>query len=253
MDTEIALYGSLSVVAVLMLTQAGFYLLPSFRSEGHSRWLDASAGTALAYVFAHLLPKLASSQEKFTGVPVSEAAGYLRNHMYLVALAGLVCVYWLQETTERVAASEESKVGGMHWAPWLLIGGYGLYFLQVGYLLADMPRPEPISYMLIGLVLSLHVLGIVHGLRSMNPQRYRNVLRWVYPATTLSGWLIGALTVLPATIVLFFSAFIAGGIIIIAIREELPTRHHSSFATFFVSVCLMTMGILLAQDIQARA
>ncbi len=253
MPTEIALYGSLAVIVLLMLTQATFYRWPPFRSKGPSRWLDVSAGTALAYVFAHLLPKLASSQEKFTGVPVSEAAGYLRNHMYLVALAGLVCVYWLERTTERVAATENIKPGLASWAPWLLIGGYGLYFLQLGYLLADMPRPEPLSYLLIGLVLGLHVMGIVHGLRSMNPLRYQQVLRWIYPATTLTGWLIGALTTLPATVVLFFSAFIAGGIIVIAIREELPADHSSNFATFFASVVLMSMAILLAQEIQIRA
>jgi len=251
MPTDIALYGSLAVIVLLMLTQATFYRWPPFRSEGHSRWLDVSAGTALAYVFAHLLPKLASSQEKFTGVPVSEAAGYLRHHVYLIALAGLVFVYWLETATERAAAGTATRAGTANWAPWLLIGGYGFYFMQLGYLLADMPRPEPLSYLLIGLVLGLHVMGIVHGLRSMNPHRYQRVLRWVYPTTTLTGWLIGVLTVLPATVVLLFSAFIAGGIIVIAIREELPGDHHASFPVFLMSVTLTSMAILLVHELQA--
>jgi hypothetical protein len=73
----------------------------------------------------------------------------------------------------------------------------------------------------------------------------------VYPTTTLTGWLIGVLTVLPATVVLLFSAFIAGGIIVIAIREELPGDHHASFPVFLTSVTLTSMAILLVHELQA--
>ena len=172
--------------------------------------------------------------------------------MYLVAFIGLVTVYWLETTTERAlleARSQPSKnqLGGM-----LLAGGYGLYFLQLGYLLADMPRPEPLAYLLVGVVLMLHALGMAHGLRSANSARYDASLRWLYSVILALGWLIGIATQLPATVVMFFSAFTAGAIIIIAIREELPRQGKTHFPAFLGGAILTSMAALVVQELQTR-
>lgn len=246
-----ALAGSMAVVALIIAIQTTLSRWRLLHRGARPPWIDASAGAALAYVFAYLIPKLASSQEKFTDVAVSDAAGFVQHQMYLLAMAGLVIVYWLESATERANLAVAAGGAGKRWSAILLAGGYGLYFLQLGYLLADMPRPEANAYLLTGLVLGLHVMGLVHRVRQMDPRRYERTLRWTYAGLTLLGWLIGVLTHLPATVVMIFSALIAGGIMIIALREELPNQGKARFPPFLASIILTTLAILWVQAAQA--
>jgi len=245
-----ALVGSMAVVALIIAIQTTLGRWRFLHREAHPPWIDVSAGAALAYVFAYLIPKLASSQEKFTGVPVSEAAGFVQHHMYLLALTGLVVVYWLESATERANLAFAAGGARNRWSATLLAGGYGLYFMQLGYLLADMPRPEASSYVLAGLVLGLHAMGLAHKVRQMDPRHYERTLRWTYGSLTLLGWLIGVLTHLPATVVMIFSALFAGGIMIIALREELPSQGRARFPPFLASIILATLAILWVQAVQ---
>ena len=246
-----ALFGSLAVVALLVLIQTTLGRWPVMR--GRPVLIDLAAGTALAYVFVHLLPKLASTQEKFTGVSISEASGLIRNHVYLVALAGLVLTYWLESSSDRAARNAASGNPPPIRYRAALAGGYGLYFLFIGYVIADMPRPDALSYLLVGVVLGFHMIGLVYGLHHTTGAWYEPVLRWIFAALVLLGWLIGYLTRLPATMVLFVSALISGGIIIIALREELPGHGSVRFAPFLVSVVLTSFGILWIHTLQIAA
>jgi len=62
-----ALLGSLFVVLVLMLNQLTIGRWHFLHGSARSPWLSVSAGTAIAYVFVYLLPKLALSQQKLDG------------------------------------------------------------------------------------------------------------------------------------------------------------------------------------------
>jgi len=247
----ISLYGSLAVIIVLMTIHLTIGRWQLLQRHAHGAWLSVSAGAALAYVFVHLLPKLALNQEKFVGVPVSEAFGFLRHHMYLVALAGLVATYWMESETARATHSEHANQGMPARALALLIVGYGLYFLLLGYVVADVPRPELPAYLLIGAVLTLHVGGMTHGLRMEHPRSYDGLLRWVYAAATLLGWIIGTATRLPETTTLVWSSFTAGGITITAIREELQPHTHARFLPFLLGVAVTTAAILALHEMQS--
>ncbi|MGD8417276.1 MAG: hypothetical protein PVH91_09480 [Pseudomonadales bacterium] len=244
-----ALFGSLSVVILLVSIQTTLGRWPWLEERQHPVLIDLAAGAALAYVFVHLLPKLASTQEKFTGVTVSEASGFVHNHVYLLALIGLVLVYWLEAASDRAV---ENATSGHAEVPYraVLAGGYGLYFLMLGYLIADMPRPDALSYLLVGIVLGLHMVGIVHRLRRMAPTWYDRALRWIFASLVLLGWLAGRLTALPATMVMLVSALVSGGIIIIALREELPGHGSLRIVPFLGSVVLTSLGILWIHALQ---
>jgi putative ABC transport system ATP-binding protein len=53
-----------------------------------SRWLSAAGGVSVAYVFVHILPDLAASEETLRKA-AGESLGFLEHHVYLLALLGL--------------------------------------------------------------------------------------------------------------------------------------------------------------------
>ncbi|TFG85341.1 MAG: hypothetical protein E4H19_08870 [Chromatiales bacterium] len=248
-----ALYGSLTVVMLLIVIQTTVGHWKFLDRTAHSPWLSVSAGTALAYVFVYLLPKLAAIQEKISGSSASPTEDFLRVHVYLLALLGFVVFYWLGWASERASHDRHSKLLALDRSMILLVLGYSAYFAQLGYMVADLPRPVLGTYFLIGAVLMLHVLGINHGLRNLHVERYERLLRWVYAAATLSGWFIGIGTEAPLSTVAFWSAFTAGGIMITAIREELPNQDKARFLPFLAGATITSVVILLFYDLQSRS
>lgn len=70
--------------------------------EGTPRsiWLSVAGGVSVAYVFVHLLPEVSEVQETLAEA-LGGTLGFLENHGYLVALAGLVVFYGLERAARR--------------------------------------------------------------------------------------------------------------------------------------------------------
>ncbi|MEZ5559783.1 MAG: hypothetical protein R3E86_14725 [Pseudomonadales bacterium] len=239
-----ATFGSLAVVVLLVLNQLTIGGWRFLHGRARSPWLSVSAGTALAYVFVHLLPKLALSQQKLDGSLWVGAYGFWRNHLYLIALGGLAMYYCLDTLARRSVRRRELGRRAQRGSLILVVGVYGLYYLQLGYVVADVPRPGVGAYLLIAGVLSVHLMGINHGLRDLQPARYDSQLRWVYTASLVGGWLAGILTELKLETVSMLSAFIAGGIMYAAMREELPAHDSARLVPFVLGVTVTTLAIL---------
>lgn len=233
-------WGSLAVVALFAVIHVTVGSWPIFMGPRARIWRSVGAGTALAYVFAHLLPEIATVQDQLVAVH-GDASIWVRRGAYLLALSGLLIFLAFEGQIDRrdtgvTAAPEPPFVA--------LIFGYGLYTAQVGYLMATMPRPGLISYVLVAFILGLHLSGLDHGVYRRNQVAYQRVLRWVYVATTLAGWAIGMLTDALQTAVVLVSAFIGGGIIITAIRDELPREGESRSHAFFIAAVVASAAIL---------
>jgi hypothetical protein len=221
------------------------------RSE-HSSWLSVSAGTALAYVFVYLLPKLGATQEKLNAIMLtSDWDPLLRNQIYLIALLGLVSFFWLGWLDERVGHTNGSTEQLRKSRLLLHIGGYGVYSMQIGFLVAGIPRPDHLSHFLATVVLGVHLMGVDHGIREKTPGSYDALLRWVFSGALFLGWGLGTSTRMLDTFVMLWSAFIGGGIVITALRDELPRGHITRFAPFFLGVIGASAAILTVQSLQS--
>jgi hypothetical protein len=66
-----------------------------------SIWLSIGGGVSVAYVFVHLLPELAESQEVIAEA-IGEGLAVLENHVYVVALLGLAAFYGLERAAARI-------------------------------------------------------------------------------------------------------------------------------------------------------
>jgi hypothetical protein len=242
--------GSLLVIAALATVHVTIGKWRWLHGTTHSPWLSVSAGTALAYVFAHLLPKLASTQEKLIAVLSQFWDPVLYNQTYLIALIGFVVFFWVGWIDNQTERSEAAEPVRRRRLLVLHIGGYGMYYLQIGLLIAELPRPDAVSYVLAGAVLSLHFMGVDHILRNSDPLSYDRWLRWIFTAALVIGWALGVTTTSLNTLFMLLSAFIAGGIIVTAIREELPSDKGTRFLPFALGVLGSSLAIVALGVIQ---
>ncbi|MHA6347082.1 ZIP family metal transporter [Roseivivax sp. CAU 1761] len=196
-----------------------------------SRWLSAAGGVAVAYVFLHILPELAEHREVLA--ETEALPGFLAEPMvFLVALAGLVAFYGLSKLAahwRRRAEDPDSETEG---AFWLHLGSFAVYNLIVGYLLLHREETGLGSLLIFGAVMSLHFVTADFGLRHDHRHRYDSVARWILAGAVLGGWALGTAIEVPESGVAVLFAFLAGGMVLNVLKEELPEERESSFLPF---------------------
>lgn len=218
---------TLTLVAVHVF--AGHMRLPGIP---RSRWLSFSGGAAVAYVFLHLLPELSAHQRTVAGHLSLDATA--TPTIYLVALVGLMTFYGLERHARRVARrrrpDDNAGAGGSLFR--LHEASFAAYNLLIGYLLVHRERPGVGELGLYTLAIALHFLAADHGLREHYGSRYDRVARWWFAAAVVAGAAIGAVVELPPTAIAILFAFLAGGIVLNVLKDELPAERESAFVPF---------------------
>jgi len=213
-----------------------------------SRWLSAAGGISVAYVFVHLLPDLAEEQETIREA-TGEGLSFLEYHVYLVALVGLAAFYGLERAAkvsrgrERSAGREDSTEGGVFW---LHAVSFAVYNALIGYLLLHREDSGPGSLVLFAFAMGVHFVVNDYGLRRDHKGAYDRIGRWVLAAAVLAGWVVGlSFEVSEAALAVLF-AFLAGGVIMNVLKEELPEERESRFWAFALGAALYSVILLLA-------
>ncbi len=203
-----------------------------------SRWLSAASGVSVAYVFVHILPDLAEHQ---TALAEVAPLGFVEHHVYLVALVGLAAFYGLERLIKRDDEDGKRNPGVF----WLHIGSFTVYNTLIGYLLVHRESPglEPLFYFFIAL--TLHFLVNDIGLRHDHKALYDHWGRWILSAAVLLGWLVGVLTEIDEAALAVLFAFLAGGVILNVLKEELPEERQSRFSAFLLGTAGYTVLLLL--------
>jgi zinc transporter ZupT len=201
-----------------------------------SRWLSMACGVSVAYVFIHIFPDLQEAQSRMEGswnfLPLVE------HHVYLVALLGLSIFYGLERMVKSSQKRGESSApGDGHGTPpagvfWLHILSFGVYNFLIGYLLVHREEQDVRGLLFFFVALALHFLINDYGLRQDHKDTYERLGRWILSGAILIGWVAGLATqVNQATTDVLF-AFLAGGIILNVLKEELPEERRSRFSAF---------------------
>lgn len=209
-----------------------------------SRWLSIASGSSVAYVFLHLIPELTAAQttleESFDG-----PLGHVDHHAYFIAALGLTVFYGLERVAVRDREQDASPAGptgaGVFW---LHVGSFAVYNLLIGYLLADRSA-DPREYLAFVTALALHFLVNDYGLRKHHQHRYHDIGRWALSLAVCTGALIGATWALPEEAVLAMLAFVAGGIILNVLKEELPAERESRFGAFAAGMIAFALFLAL--------
>ncbi|WP_328824250.1 hypothetical protein [Metabacillus schmidteae] len=86
------------------------------------------------------------------------------------------------------------------------------------------------------LALAVHFVTNDHSLRKDHKKVYDRFGRWLLTFAILLGWLVGVFIELKEIYISLLTAFLAGGIILNVLKEELPEERKSSFVAFFLGL-----------------
>lgn len=211
-----------------------------------SVWLSAAGGVSVAYVFVHVLPELAEQQARFEQMP-GTAIGAVEHHVYLLSLIGLGLFYGLERMAKsraRRSASQSTDRYRPDLAYRANLGAYALYNALIGYLLLHREEEDPRGLLIYAIAMTLHFVVNDHGLRADHGAVYDRVGRWLLAAAPLAGWAFGVAIPIPPPMIAALFGFLAGGVVLNVLKEELPENRESRFSAFASGAVLYTVLLL---------
>lgn len=212
-----------------------------------SQWLSMAGGSAVAFVFLHILPELSRGQEAVDASSLL-ILGFLEQHVYIVALIGLM-TYYAVEHAVKVSHSgtvETSSVISRR-VFWTQMAAFGLYNAIIGYLLLHRYESGVTTLVIFTLAMLLHLMVNDHALRELHQQDYHDFGRWLLAATVLGGWALGLVVDISEAALGLLFAFIAGAIILNVLKEELPRERQSKVWAFVVGATGYSVVLLLLE------
>ena len=236
------------IAAVFSATHVAGPALRFLQRTPRSIWLSAAGGVSVAYVFVHLLPELAAHQETFGGEFEGGFLAELESHIYLIALVGLSVFYGLDRlarTSARRAATAGAAPRPAIGVFWIHLSAFAAYNLLIGYLLLHREEADGRSLVLYAVAMGLHFVVNDQGLRQQHGPTYDHRGRWILAAAPLIGWGLGLLGPAPTLMVSSLFAFLAGGVVLNVLKEELPEDRESRFAAFAAGAAIYA-ALLLA-------
>ncbi len=206
-----------------------------------SGWLSFGGGISVAYVVLHLLPEVADGHavlaEAVRIEALAEEAGWL------VVLLGLALFYGVEVAARR---SRDQVRGGRdtgEWVFWFSMASYALYNLLIGYLLHGRADTGGGPFALFVIAMGVHFVINDFALREHHKKSYERLGRWLLVGALFLGVMVGEVTDVREATVATVLAFIAGGVILNVLKEELPAEAESRLGPFLAGVA--AYGLLL--------
>lgn len=235
---------SLALALALVHLLAG--RLRSLAVIPRSRWLSMAGGASVAYVFVHLLPEVQEASETV------DARGFfpavLDAHVYLVSLLGFATFYGLEQFVRR-SRDRERRPRRLEWRAdtavfWLHCGSFAVYNALIGYLLVHREVPGVTSLLTYAAAMGLHFLVNDVGLREHHGDVYHRRGRWLLAGAIVAGCGLGYAVAVDELALALLVAFLAGGVILNVIKEELPADRESRFWAFAAGATGYTLVLL---------
>jgi predicted membrane protein len=212
-----------------------------------SHWLSMAGGTAVAFVFVHIIPELARGQEHITESGQAPA-DFLDQHTYILALIGLIAFYGLEHLVKVRHPGETKESPRLsHHIFWVHIGSFAFYNAIIGYLLIHRDVPGLSVLAAFTLAMMLHFVVNDHALREHHKDDYHDVGRWLLAGSVLAGWLAGLLIEVSDAVVSMLFAFVAGAIVLNVLKEELPDERESKFWAFALGAAAYSILFVIVE------
>lgn len=212
-----------------------------FRELKRGAWLSFSGGAAAAYIFLYLLPILNDMSYELAADDGFWPDG---EWIFVAALAG-TCVFHVIEVYARRGDDSTRPNGDPRF--WAQIGAFALYNVLVGALFVVKPYASTLDAIIYQSALILHFAVIDLSLRERHPQTYDRFGRWIMAGAVVLGWGVGhfGITHLRASGLAF--AFLAGGMILNVLKEELSETARVSLVPFAAGAGVFALLFLVAR------
>jgi len=203
---------------------AGRFHFPE--NKWHTRFLSMAGGAAVSYVFVELMPKLGVSETTLQAIS-TDIIPLKERHVYLVAFLGFLFFYGMHRLSTGEFKLKASVVF------WLNMASYTFLNFLVGYEIVDINDPFIQPLYLFVVALGLHYFITDRAMREKHPGIYHDFGKYVLVLALYAGYIAGLLTEIPATLIIYGVAFVAGGMILNVLSYELPHDQKSqSFLAF---------------------
>ena len=201
-----------------------------------SPWLSASAGVAIGYVFIYLLPKLADMKYGLAG---DGYASFIERHFFVFVMLGFLVYYKVGWASAAANVPE-------HWRGAARLAhrsGFIGYNLMLGYTVTAFKNPDIVAALLAVALLGFHLMGIDHHLRHARPRSFDRQVRYLLAASLVVGWVFGVTTDLSDEAVALWTAILAGSMLMMVLKEELPGDLGGHFVPFTLGVIVSSLAI----------
>ena len=209
-------------------------------------WLSFAGGIAVSYVFLHVLPELGAHGETFAeGLDADPVQA--ETWVYSLSLFGLAVFYGLERRVKISRERSKAEGEGDRIADkllWVHIGSFASLNLMIGYLLLHREDPTLAGLALYFIAMALHFATADFGMRADHKQAYDRIGRWVIAGAVLAGWIIGTWVELSELAIGCVFAFVAGGVVLNVMKEELPEDRKSRFAPFALGALLYAVLVV---------
>lgn len=195
-------------------------------------------GIAVAYVFVHVLPDLAERQREIETLGL-DAVAILAHHAYLVALLGFVVYFEVERIGTRADVLDRGDP-----AFWIHLGAFALYNASIGYLLHAQLAAGLVSLLEYVVAIGLHLAVIEYSLQSHYEGIYEGLGQAILAVALVTGAAIGYVATVGTLGRVGLFAFVGGGVVFNAIKEELTLVDEGRFSAFTLGAALYT-GLLL--------
>jgi len=236
----------------LALTHAFATQLPIYSIIPRFRWISFAGGVALSYVFLEVFPELSHAQTELehSEIPLIQ---YFENHVYILALMGLIIYYGLDLLALNVRTTgkhqekhqEESEESGRVTIFWIHIIVFAILNAISGYLLQDLGEHSLLACILLFIAIALHMFIIDEHLRGHYQALYNKQGRWLLVAAVILGAILGQTVHLNEATISIVWSFLAGSIILNVLNRELPREKENCFFSFLGGATFFTVLLLL--------
>ncbi len=239
-----------SLLAILALCLTHIFV-SKFKLSGipRSKWLSIAGGISVTYIFLHSFPELQEFQAEINHEEIHSFPGIEELEIYLIALLGLTFFYGLENSTKKSRESRRKpnlgkpdKGIGMFW---IHISSFAVYNFIIGYLLLSRSEDAIGEIAIYTIAMAFHLIVTDHSLEDHFRKQYKYKGRWILVSALFFGWLTSAFTTIPGVYLGMIFSFIAGGIIMNVLKEELPKERESNLAAFCLGVLFYSVLLIL--------
>ena len=235
------------ILAIALALVHGFAArLPIFLLIPRFRWTSFAGGVSLGYVFLEIFPELSHIQEELQHSEILMIQ-FLENHVYIMALIGLIVFYGLNFLALRTKSLKQSTSEVEQDSSaifWIHISAFAILNFIIGYLMQDLSEHSLIACILFFIAVALHFFIMDDNLREHQQSLYDKQGRWFLVGAIILGTSIGQVAHLNEAAIGLVWSFLAGSIILNVLKRELPDEKETCFGSFIVGAILFTVLLL---------
>ena len=219
---------------LLIILLAGVHLSVRYykklMEEPRKPLLSFAGGVSVGYITLHILPEFQDAQTEFNHV-LHIPEHFADYSLYLIATVGFLTFYSINHLVKR---SEQKN--SLPTFPIFIthMTAFVIYNSFIGYYLIQGLELELKSLLIFTAVFLLHLMVNDVGLRQDHEKRYDPWGTLILSFSLFAGWLIGYVTTLPTFIFGIWFSWLAGGIFLNTIKEELPDERKSRLIPFLL-------------------